>query len=99
MRIVHLNSSDSGGGAERIASDLCRAARDAGHLAWLVVGRRLGDDPNVVRIHDRDAGGPRRRFWRRHEATLDRRGAPAAAVLGRGIADPIRPTSSGPRPM
>jgi glycosyltransferase involved in cell wall biosynthesis len=90
MRVVHLNSSDLGGGAERIASDLCRATREAGHLAWLVVGRQLGDDPNVVRIPDRDAGGPWRRFWRRHEETLERHGARLAARLSRGIADPIR---------
>jgi glycosyltransferase involved in cell wall biosynthesis len=80
MRILHVNSSDLGGGAERVATQLCIEARTAGHDARLAVGRKLGDDVDVSAIEDAAAGGAWRRFW------LGRGGG----RLARGIADPLR---------
>lgn len=80
MRILHVNSSDLGGGAERIASQLCVEARAAGHEARLAVGRKLGDDMDVTAIDDAAGGGAWRRFW------LGQGGG----RLARGIADPLR---------
>jgi len=80
MRILHVNSSDLGGGAERVAALLCREARADGHAARLAVGRKLSDDADVIAVPDAGAGGPWRRFW------LGR----GAGRLARGLADPLR---------
>ena len=80
MRILHVNSSDLGGGAERVAALLCREARVNGHEALLAVGRKLGDDADVLSVPDAEPGGPWRRFW------LGR----GAGRLARGLADPLR---------
>lgn len=87
MRILHVNSSDHGGGAERIARDLCRASRRAGHAAWLAVGRRLSDDDDVLPIPNIDSGGRWRRFWLRRGDTDGSPSWRARAV--RGLADPL----------
>jgi len=80
MRILHVNSSDLGGGAERVAAVLCREARAAGNDARLAVGHKLGDDADVSAIADVGAGGAWRRFW------LER----GSGRLTRAIADPLR---------
>jgi len=80
MRILHVNSSDLGGGAERIAAQLCIDARAAGHEARLVVGRKLGDDAEVTAMADALAGGAWRRLWL----------GKGTGRLVRGIADPLR---------
>ena len=80
MRILHVNSSDLGGGAERVAAVLCREARAAGNEAGLAVGHKLGDDADVSLIVDVEAGGPWRRFW------LGR----GTGRLTRAVADPLR---------
>jgi glycosyltransferase involved in cell wall biosynthesis len=50
MRILQVNSSDRQGGAEKVSWMLHRAYRETGHESWLVVGRKRGDDPNVVQL-------------------------------------------------
>jgi glycosyltransferase involved in cell wall biosynthesis len=80
MRILHVNSSDLGGGAERVAAQLCIDARAAGHEARLVVGRKLGDDAEVTAMADAEAGGAWRRLWL----------GQGTGRLVRGIADPLR---------
>jgi glycosyltransferase involved in cell wall biosynthesis len=50
LRVLHVNTSDLGGGAEAIARSLCRAARGAGHEAWLAVGDKLGTEPYVLTL-------------------------------------------------
>ncbi|SDE90473.1 glycosyltransferase [Rhodospira trueperi] len=39
LRVLHVNSTDVGGGAERVALDLVKDLRNAGHSAGLAVGR------------------------------------------------------------
>jgi glycosyltransferase involved in cell wall biosynthesis len=70
LRILALSTTDRGGGAERIAAALVRAARARGHEAWLAVGRKRGDDPDVLTIPDRDsARNPWERLcWAAHDA-------------------------------
>ena len=53
MKILLANSSDRGGGAEKIASDLLRLYQLAGHDAWMAVARKQTADDRVLAI-DRD---------------------------------------------
>ena len=50
MRIVQINTLDTGGGAERIAWDLFTSYRKRGHKSWFAVGDKKTDHPNVIRI-------------------------------------------------
>src|SRR5438270_5861770 len=48
MRIVHLSTSDTGGGAARAAYRLHTGLRRLGHESWMLVARRLSNDPSVL---------------------------------------------------
>lgn len=50
MRILQVSPSDAGGGAHRVACDLMRGFRDAGHTSWLAVARPVTGDPGVLPI-------------------------------------------------
>ncbi|MHB1322813.1 MAG: glycosyltransferase [Coriobacteriia bacterium] len=50
IRILQVSAADIGGGAERVASDLHRSYLARGLEAWLAVGQRKGDTPNVYEI-------------------------------------------------
>ena len=50
MKILQVSMSDIGGGAERVAWNLHASCRARGHDAWLAVGRRQSNDPNVLEI-------------------------------------------------
>src|SRR5688500_766834 len=63
MRIVQVSTHDIIGGAERVAWTLFSAYRALGHDSWLVAGRKLGDDPNVVTMPNREASSLWTRFW------------------------------------
>lgn len=54
LSIVHVHSTDLGGGAEHVAKDLCEAQAALGCRTRLVVGRKRTDDERVIEI-------PRRR--------------------------------------
>ncbi len=58
MRILQVNTSDRGGGAQKVALDLLAAFRRAGHDAWLAVGRRQGSAPGVLEIPDERSAPP-----------------------------------------
>lgn len=69
-RILLVNASDRGGGAERIAVLLRREYEALGADAALAVGFRRGDDPGV-RALDHAAHAPsawQRFWWQRHRA-------------------------------
>lgn len=56
--ITHVNTSDTGGGAERIATSLHRGCLSRGLDSVLAVGRRLTNDPTVFEIpNDARRGG------------------------------------------
>lgn len=66
LRVLHVNSYDRGGGAERAAVDLVRASRTAGLETWLAVGRRTGDAADVELLAEEDAAlGGRVAAWMR----------------------------------
>lgn len=50
-RIVSVNTSDTGGGAERTASLLHEGYRQRGWDAWLLVGDKQGDDDRTMLLH------------------------------------------------
>jgi SMP-30/Gluconolactonase/LRE-like region len=47
-KIVSVNTSDLGGGAERIATALLQRFRSRGCESWLLVGEKKTDDPYIV---------------------------------------------------
>lgn len=57
-RILHVNTYDVAGGAEKMALGLAQSSREAGHDAWLAVGRKLSDRAYVFQMAD----GPAT-FW------------------------------------
>lgn len=48
MNILQVVTSDFGGGAESSALNLFRSYRTRGHGSWLVVGHKVGTDPDVL---------------------------------------------------
>jgi len=56
LRILHVNTYDLGGGAEKIANDLARAARALGHQSWLAVKQRRGATPETYEMAGRCLG-------------------------------------------
>jgi glycosyltransferase involved in cell wall biosynthesis len=50
MKLLQVSEADHGGGAERIAHDLHRSAREAGHDSSMLVGYKRGDDPQVTSL-------------------------------------------------
>lgn len=46
--IVQINTSDTGGGAEKVAFDLFKAYQRRGYNSYLAVGRKTTNDPYVV---------------------------------------------------
>jgi glycosyltransferase involved in cell wall biosynthesis len=55
LSIIQVSTYDRGGGAENVARSLFEAYRERGYGSTLLVGRKLGDDPDVhefsVRAH------------------------------------------------
>lgn len=79
LKILQVNTSDRGGGAEGSAWNLFKAYQTRGHASWLAVGRKRSGDPNVFTIPNHRAGNIllRPAWWL--EATLaehvEKRGA------------------------
>lgn len=82
LRVLHVNTSDIGGGAERIARQLAAGCQTARYKAWLAVGRKQGDDPRTLPIPDGRLGA-----WSRVVGRL----SASLAPLGRRI-KPVRRT-------
>lgn len=76
LRILHVNTSDLGGGAERVASMLAAGGLAAGHDARLAVGKRRVDDPYTLLIPDEHAAG-----WSRSMLRLSDLLKPAARKI------------------
>ena len=67
LRILQVSTYDFGGGAEMLAWDLFQNFRDRGHTSYLAVGRKFGNDPNVLEIPNDDCRSGWARFWKRVE--------------------------------
>ncbi len=74
FRILLVNTSDLGGGAEKAASDLLLAYRKRGHDSWLAVGRKRTDDRQVLSVPNEESRPGWVRWWRRVQASLDQTG-------------------------
>jgi glycosyltransferase involved in cell wall biosynthesis len=71
-----VNCLDGKGGASAIAVDLFKGLREAGHEAWLGVGRKTLDDENVLPLSD----PPALRAWEKACHALARRVAPGSGT-------------------
>jgi glycosyltransferase involved in cell wall biosynthesis len=72
LRILQVSTADIGGGAEKIAWNLLRSYRARGHSSWLAVGRKRGDDPDVVPIPRFSHQSYWSRLWLNLEKRLQR---------------------------
>lgn len=52
MKVVHVNTTDQGGGAERVALALHQGLRRQGHDSWLLVGAKHTADPHVLSFYE-----------------------------------------------
>lgn len=50
MKVLQVSTTDIGGGAEKVAWDLFTGYRKRGQAAWLAVGYRKSDNPDVIKI-------------------------------------------------
>ncbi len=77
MRILQVNSSVVGGGAEKVAVDLFEAYQRMGHESYLAVGSLNSDpQPGIVEIPNDAFRNPWAHFWRTAQTRLTRRAAP-----------------------
>jgi glycosyltransferase involved in cell wall biosynthesis len=95
LRILQVSTADVRGGAERVTSNLFAAYRARGHLSWLAVGEKRGDDHDVIELPNDASRGPWAGFWHgvAGGARSARHGGPAAAAVARvtgGMAEPRR---------
>ncbi len=93
LHIAQVNTSDRGGGAERVASDLHAEYLRRGHDAWMLVGDRRGDDSRVLEI---DSDARRSRWQRSLRATSQRLDRDARGPLKR-LASRAALVAAGPR--
>ncbi len=63
MKILMANTSDVGGGAEKVTMELLRAYRRRGHAVKLAVGVKRGTDPDVCPIDNCRHRNLWVRFW------------------------------------
>jgi glycosyltransferase involved in cell wall biosynthesis len=58
VKVLLINTSDAGGGAQEIGARLMRELRARGHEATMAVGHRVGDEPGVEVIPNWEARNP-----------------------------------------
>ena len=95
LHILHVNLTDLRGGAERTMFDLHRAFRRRGHLSWVAVGRKRGDEPYVLELdNDRDRSGWARFWLRAHDllspSLVGAFGAQRVRRIFMGVGEPRR---------
>lgn len=94
MKILQISTSDSGGGASRIAYHQFKAYQSLGYSAWLAVGSKVTDEPNIFKIpkhHPDDRVWSA--LWHRLEDTFETRkhqikGGWRFAKIAANIAEP-----------
>ena len=93
MNVLQVSTTDTIGGAEKIAWNLFQAYRSRGHGSRLAVGRKFSNDPDVLLIPNEKLQGSWNRGWlalSRYLESLDGRvrGAWRLNDLIRGVAEP-----------
>ena len=96
MRILQVNTADTGGGAESVAWQLFQGYRNSGHASWLAVGCKQSHDADVFPIPQDEF----RHSWARTWLALAERIKPLVGTVrgavriqklcGRGIGQPGR---------
>ena len=74
MKILHINTSDRGGGAEKIALDLFHQAKASNYKAVLAVGKKYIDEPGIVEIKNDQHRNFWARFWRTNQKKYSTKG-------------------------
>src|SRR4051812_36555464 len=95
IRIRQVNTSDIGGGAERVALDLHRSYRALGHQSTLAVGGAQTAEGGVLEIPNEAARGAWARTWRHIGAQLQPLGSKMGSLrhiraLANAIGEPRR---------
>ena len=93
MNVLQVSTTDTIGGAEKIAWNLFQAYRSRGHGSRLAVGRKFSNDPDILLIPNEKLQGSWCRGWlalSRYLESLDGRfrGAWRLSDLIRGVAEP-----------
>jgi glycosyltransferase involved in cell wall biosynthesis len=63
LNIFHVNTSDSKGGADKVARNLCLSMRERGHSSWLAVGFKAKADSDVFALSQGNEHWGWSRFW------------------------------------
>lgn len=79
MRILQVNTTDTGGGAETVARGLFQAYRTRGHWSRLAVGHKHLEDPDVLELPRVELTRPAARIAR----------SIGGARLAKAISDPV----------
>lgn len=89
LRILQVNSSDIGGGAQKVAWNLFQSYRRLGYVSCLAVGHKQSDDPDVLPISNGE-GRPvwSRFFWSMHSALQSLDGNGWLSRLAHKLAEP-----------
>src|SRR4051794_26765818 len=81
MRIVHLSTSDSGGGAARAAYRLHTGLRRLGHESRMLVAEKKSFDPSVMKVATpKDLSVRIRRSLRRKKLRADHAAYPKRPI-------------------
>ena len=95
MKILQVNTADSGGGAEKVALDLHHAYGARGYKSWLAVGYVRGSRSDVLQIPNNPSRNPWARAWSSFAGRLvpftgKIRGVDRVRRLSMDIAEPRR---------
>lgn len=93
LRILQVNTEDRGGGAANVAWGLFRGYRARGHEAWMAVGRRRFQDPNVFELPNEQSRNWWARLGREQSRRLFSSSARGAWRLGKTmglLSEPLR---------
>ncbi len=92
LTILSVNTTDAGGGAERVARELHASYEAAGNDAWFAVGSKRLTDDRTIEIPNRQRRSVWAQRWMRAADSLPQRGAGfwAARALRNVVAEPSR---------
>jgi glycosyltransferase involved in cell wall biosynthesis len=92
LTILSVNTTDAGGGAERVARELDESYASAGENAWFAVGTKRLGGARTVEIPNRERRSVWARAWMRAADALPQRSAGfwAARALRGAVAEPAR---------
>lgn len=99
-KVMIVNTSDSGGGAERVSMDLLEGFEALGTEAWMAVGAKHGNHPRVMPLY----ASPHLHYTRDHPLRRARRNARKRLDHRLGLEDfnhpytDVLPELSGSRP-